>query len=227
MQIPVMRVRLDEQSRFGFSCGRCLRCCRDKLIQVNPYETARLASRLDISTTQFLERYTTGSGAYLRMLHNGQCCFLGPDGCSVHADRPLVCRLYPLSRHVSRIGDGWFSELEPQQRCGGRYSRETRISDYLADQEALAYMNAADRYLDMLWEMLECAEASSGNRPASAPQHQNQLLSDLLPGTLNWMDMDQLVSRYCRQKNLTPPADIGARMQLHLEALHELFKRGT
>ncbi len=75
---------------FGFSCSRCSRCCRDKIIQVNPYEVARLAHGLGLNSGDFAARHTgEGQGLHLKRLGDGACEFLGPPGCTVHAYRPL------------------------------------------------------------------------------------------------------------------------------------------
>ncbi len=63
MAIPVTRSGLDRSAPFGFACNRCLQCCMNKKIQVNPYEIARLAQHLGISTTEFIERFTVEEGA--------------------------------------------------------------------------------------------------------------------------------------------------------------------
>lgn len=38
---------------FGYTCNRCTNCCRNKLIQVNPYEIARLARHKGVGTSAF------------------------------------------------------------------------------------------------------------------------------------------------------------------------------
>lgn len=213
MQIPVQRVRLDESAMFGFTCRRCKQCCRDKLIQVNPYESARLSAFLGIGTTEFLKRYTVRNGTYLRLLHDGTCCFLGPEGCSVHPHRPLVCRLYPLSRHVTHTGEDWFAELETEAGCRGSYHRGGRITEYLLEQGAEPFMTAADRYLNLIWEMMNTVDSCSEPNSFSA----------CLPGYLNWMDMDAVVTDYCRRRNLQVPEDIGKRARFHIEALRSFI----
>jgi Fe-S-cluster containining protein len=84
--------------RFSYVCHACNRCCRNKAIRVSPYEILRLARHVGISTTQFIESYTEAGGTVLPSKENGDCCFLGERGYSVHPDRPLACRLYPLAR---------------------------------------------------------------------------------------------------------------------------------
>ena len=62
--------------------------------------------RLGLDTTQFLARYTEAGGTVLRTREEDRgCVFLGPRGCTVHPDRPLACRLYPLARWVAPDGE--------------------------------------------------------------------------------------------------------------------------
>jgi Fe-S-cluster containining protein len=41
--------------------------------------------------------------ATLRHNDDGACIFLGEAGCTVHSDRALVCRLFPLGREVETV----------------------------------------------------------------------------------------------------------------------------
>ena len=91
--------RAAREQTFGYFCHACSRCCQGKVIQVNPYEIARLARHLDVSTGAFQEKWTEGGkGTVLARTEDDACVFLGRGGCTVHGDRPLVCRLYPLGR---------------------------------------------------------------------------------------------------------------------------------
>jgi hypothetical protein len=59
---------------FGYLCGRCMRCCYHKGIQVNPYEVARLARRLGQTTTEFCATWTRdGAGAPGRLALYQSC----------------------------------------------------------------------------------------------------------------------------------------------------------
>ena len=102
---PVVRAidaRYTRDSAFSYACHACSRCCHDKIIHVNPYEVGRLAQNLNLSTTEVLSRYTTANGDNFKQTEQGACVFLTGQGCGVHADRPLVCRLYPLGRRGRR-----------------------------------------------------------------------------------------------------------------------------
>ena len=62
------------------------------------------------------------------------CVFLGPRGCTVHPDRPLACRIYPLARWVAPDGDESFGHLEPHPQTAGLYGTRGTVDDYLTSQ---------------------------------------------------------------------------------------------
>ncbi|NTW68678.1 MAG: YkgJ family cysteine cluster protein [Chlorobiaceae bacterium] len=197
--IPIRRTSLERGQAFSFSCNCCGQCCRAKKIQVNPYETARLARNLGISATEFIARYTADNGSFLRFDDNNICIFLSLEGCSVHTDRPLVCRLYPLGRHVNEVGNEWFSELEPEAECRGEFGRGRAIADYLEDQGAGDYMRAAESYLTILWAMMN-ALANSDELPQSDNRDTEAFFS-----SGGWLDMDKAVEMYCLERAVPIP----------------------
>jgi uncharacterized protein len=145
---------LNRQSLLSFKCGRCSQCCSEKKIQVNPYEVARLAANLKISTTEFLLSFTS-DGVYLAAKSNGKCVFLEENGCSVHPDRPLVCRLYPIGRHLTSDGEESFilSTLHPQ--CRGTWSKTQTIEEYMTGQGVHEFLNAGGIYRSLLKILVE------------------------------------------------------------------------
>lgn len=217
MTIPIRRTGLLRSSLFGFTCNRCRHCCTNKKIQVNPYEIARIADRLGIPTTEFIERFTAENGSFLKFTDRGSCTFLGPEGCTVHSDRPLVCRLYPLARHVGEKGEEWFSELEPEVSCKGHYLSVGTIADYLAEQDGIAYIQAANIYLNLLWELMSALETRQQNDAETCP-----IEEEMTPE--NWMDMDEAVKSYCLRHGMEVPRTINEKMRLHIEALRKWIK---
>lgn len=145
---------LNRQSLFSFECDRCSQCCMDKKIQVNPYEIARLAANLQISTSEFLLSFTA-DGVYLGAKSDGPCVFLEENGCAVHPDRPLVCRLYPLGRRISADGDESFilSSLQPQ--CRGIWSDTQTIEVYMTGQGVHDFLRAAEIYRSLLKKIVK------------------------------------------------------------------------
>lgn len=191
-----------ESEPFGYVCARCNRCCRNKRIQLNPYEAARLARAKDVSAAAFRERFTV-DGLWLNQTETGACVFLGAEGCTVHADRPLVCRLYPLGRHVRDDGRVRFSRLEADAGSAGAYTGGGSVADYLADQAAEPFIQAADDYF--FWWSAAAAGLSDG------PDGELQA-DDIL-------DLDAAVERRCAAEGRLAPADLETRRRLHLEIL--------
>lgn len=194
---------------FGYVCNRCSLCCRHKVIQVNPYEIARLARRKGMSTGALVAQYTEdGAGARLTRREDGSCSFLGAEGCGVHPDRPLVCRVYPLGRHVEADGAESWSHLAPHPDTRGVYGGAGTIGDYVAAQGALPFIQATDEYAAWLrraYGVIGDAGETVEDGPSS---------SDLL-------DMDTVVAARCRDAGVEEPLDIEARKALHLASLAE------
>ena len=214
---------LKRQSTFGFSCSRCLACCRFKKIQLNPYEIARLAANQGLSTTDFIARYTTTGGTVLRFKEEGTCVFLNDRGCAVHPDRPLVCRLYPLGRYVDFLGVETFAQIEPEPGCKGIRREDSSIERYLQEQGAAPFMRAADRYLDLLWLLLELLkEQEVGHAQAET------VLSAVRAVTEGggeqdafWIDMDRTLADYCKLSGIPVPVELDKKMALHIKAVRE------
>lgn len=196
---------------FGYTCRRCMRCCHGKLIQVNPYEIARLARNRGQSTGEFRAAWTDdGAGNYLRRTVDNACVFLGAEGCTVHADRPLVCRLYPLGRRVTADGAESWSHATPHPQTEGVYSRDGTIAEFIAAQGAEPFMRAADQYVAWVRRAMDLfgAPPRRGGGDAGAGASDNLL------------DMDAAIAAHCASIGIAEPDDIEARIDLHLEILH-------
>lgn len=155
---------------------------------------------------------------------DGTCIFLNTEGCGVHSDRPLVCRLYPLGRHVNFLGVETFSQMESEQGCKGGFHESGTVLQYLEEQGAAPFMHAADLYLDLLWQLLEILK----ERDAEVSQSE-VILNTLRAVTendtgghdLSWIDMDVAVADYCRSYGVPVPAGIEEKMAMHIKAVRE------
>lgn len=202
------------QAPFGYTCRGCSRCCPHKLIQVNPYEVARLARFFGISTGEFRAAYTERDGTLLKRDEDDACIFLGEWGCGVHPERPLVCRLYPLGRRVAPDGTETWVKTNPHPDSEGEFSESGTIADYIAAQGALPYMLAADDYADWVRRAYAKMEQAGNATPDS------EIAQPLL-------DMDHAISAFCAEHGLAEPEDIEARRVLHLRILHTYLEGGT
>ena len=193
---------------FGYVCHRCLRCCRDKVIQVNPYEVARLARNRGQTTTEFRAAWTEdGEGTLLKRRDDGTCVFLTAEGCGVHPDRPLVCRLYPLGRHMAPDGTESWSHATPHPQTEGDYTITGMIADFLKSQDVEMFMNAADKYAAWVREAVGVLNDKDdiGWKPA---------------GEGDILDMDAAIADHCASSGEVAPTDIDERKRLHLKILH-------
>ena len=130
---------------FGYRCGHCHNCCRHYLVPVNAYEAERLARGLGVTADAFRTRFTRrGLGRELAHDAGGACVFLGEEGCTVYADRPLTCRLYPLRRTVDAEGNVMWGRAPAHPRTRGDYAVTGTIADFLERQDAQAHIDAHD-----------------------------------------------------------------------------------
>jgi len=204
---------------FGHVCRRCSRCCHHKDIHVNPYEVARLARRLGQTTSEFRIAWTRdGAGTSLRQTEGGACALLGPAGCTVHSDRPLVCRLYPLGRHVLADGTEWFSRLELVPQTAGEIIDRGTIGEFLEAQEAEAFMTAADDYFRWFCAAQERLGNDAPTGPSDQPAQDAECAADLV-------DMDAAIAGHCVATGMAEPHDIEDRKQLHLKILYREITR--
>jgi uncharacterized protein len=189
---------------------------------VGPYEALRLSRRLGISTTEFFARHTEAGGTVLQTRAEDRgCVFLGPRGCTVHPDRPLACRIYPLARWVSPDGDESFGHLEPHPQTAGTYGTQGIVDDYLTSQGLPPYFAMGDRYGELYDRMVAIMERIDPSEDADRRTERRAEVDELDAGSLatNWFDIDATVGAYCRERGLTVPTEIDALVDLHLEAV--------
>jgi uncharacterized protein len=213
---------LAREAPFSYECRACKRCCKDKVIPLNPYEVARLAAHVGQTTTAFLAQHTEVGGAALRRRDDGTCVLLGEGGCTVHPARPLACRLYPLGRHVSGTGEESFAEVEPHPQTEGIYGTDGTIGDYLRRQQVEPHLAAADRYSRVLAKMLKALAAREDRSEVDA-EATAAVARNPAPGDDNPLDMDATVTRFCAERGRPVPSDVDAKMQLHIEALEAML----
>lgn len=78
-------------SNAGAACGPR---CPGNRIPLTPYEVARMADGMGISTGELIRVYLQAESRLLAVKSDGSCVFHRPTGCEVHADRPMACRSF-------------------------------------------------------------------------------------------------------------------------------------
>jgi len=142
-------VRMDAEHVFQFNCGPdvpCFtECCRDITIVLTPYDVLRLKNATHTPSNEFLDTYTIIIQREKRLIpmvvlkmneHDKRCPFVTERGCSVYADRPWPCRMYPLNME----DDGTFNLITDASRCKGLNEKTAhRISNWLIEQGVPMY----------------------------------------------------------------------------------------
>jgi Fe-S-cluster containining protein len=103
-----------------FSCQGCGECCRGPggHVFLTEGEGGQIAAHLGISTAAFFSTMTRHSEGRLALadMPNGDCRFLGEDGCAIYPVRPRQCRSWPFWFANLRSREAWKSAA---QRCPG------------------------------------------------------------------------------------------------------------
>lgn len=93
-------------TRASVPCDGCRLCCQgNNLVTLHPEDGDVVASYAHHQITNPL---TGATGFALDRLANGDCVYLGPDGCTIHDRAPAMCRKfdcraqYLLSRKFNR-----------------------------------------------------------------------------------------------------------------------------
>src|SRR3990167_6751692 len=121
-----------------------------------PYDILRLKRRFDLSSRDFLDRYTRdypmdghGMPGLKLVTKDGsqECVFLTDEGCSVYEDRPSACRYYALGMMAMRKKDSPGDEdsyfVVKEDHCLGHYERQTQpVREYRRDQGLEPYDEA-------------------------------------------------------------------------------------
>ena len=140
--------RLGRDSPFAYTCNKCMSCCHDAHIALDPYEIARLARNRHLTTTEFIARFLTEGGIVLRNREDTACVMLGADGCTVYADRPQICRTYPLKRLRSRDGE-ILLQYSALPTSTGVYGKQGTVADFLKGHGLDDFFAAKDLYFDL------------------------------------------------------------------------------
>ncbi len=167
MEATMTPISLTESFRFSCSADvPCFNaCCRDLNQFLTPYDILRLKRHFNITSTAFLERYTTlhtgpESGLPIVSLKADpaselKCPFVTPSGCSVYADRPSSCRIYPLARALTcsketgRKAEHFALLREPHCR-GFQQAGSQTVHRWLEDQGVLVYNEMNDRLMEII-----------------------------------------------------------------------------
>lgn len=88
--------------RSSVPCAGCTACCKNELLILHPemgddpanYETMAVINPLDRKPA-----------VAIKMKPNGDCWYLGEDGCTIHDRAPAICKEFDCRKFVQRLGN--------------------------------------------------------------------------------------------------------------------------
>ncbi len=212
---------LTRKSPFSYTCQKCTHCCFHKGIRVNPYEVALLARHIGISTTEFIESYVDITTSFLKHQSDGACVFLTDQGCGVHEDRPLVCRIYPLEQRVTGDGLESFHHVTPHPQTEGVYGQEGTVEDFLITQGLSHFLKVRDRYLALVYRLLDLLAQEVQDNAHSLEITKKAFKDEptVHQALRKWLDMDIIVDQHCRTQGLPEPDNLEDRLTEYFNAM--------
>jgi len=126
----------------------------------------------------------------LQTREDRSCVFLDERGCSVHPDRPLACRIYPLARWVDPDGNESFGHLEPHPQTAGVYGDRGTVADYLEAQGLAPYFAMGDRYgvvYERMVDLLERMAPAESERRAERRAEIDEMDAGAVASSSTWM----------------------------------------
>jgi Fe-S-cluster containining protein len=144
--------RLTLEDSFSFQCHQSLecftRCCNDVTIVLTPYDVIRMKQALHMDSSEFLEKYTLSPFSKDQKIpvvilkmdpETKDCSFVSKEnGCSIYANRPWACRMYPLGMAEPdnpTPSDRSFHFLLREEMCLGHGTeRRIKVSEWISEQ---------------------------------------------------------------------------------------------
>ena len=94
-----MRRMTDAKERL-VPCGTCQACCRREWIVLDP----AAGDVVEIyETVEVVDPRSGRAAEALAHQENGDCVYLGPEGCTIHSYRPRICRQFDCRVHYRSI----------------------------------------------------------------------------------------------------------------------------
>jgi uncharacterized protein len=160
---------MEKYQTFCFTCSpqaTCFNaCCRNLNQVLTHYDVLCLRQLLEMSSSDFLSRYTeesTGPATGLPVVslrfsdaNDLACPFVTDAGCRVYPARPASCRTYPLARGVSReretgrLTEHWALIREPHCLGFNNGQRQT-VNEWVDDQQLTTHNRMNDKMLELI-----------------------------------------------------------------------------
>jgi Fe-S-cluster containining protein len=131
---------LDIDDIFPFRCKACGKCCKSREdILLTPYDVFRLARYLIRTPEEIIGTYCRvyeGQNSHFPVVRviphppEQKCPFLRKKKCTVHAAKPVLCRVYPLARISGKAAKAVYYFNKPHCNHG---DNPVKVRDWIAD----------------------------------------------------------------------------------------------
>jgi len=159
-------------------CRGCSACCEhmDDHIVLDPYDICSIYKATGMDFKELLAKEYIAIALkdglaypYLKMNKADTCSFLIDHRCSIHANRPGLCRLFPLGRIYE---DGDFSYFLQKDECGYKNRAKCRIEDWLGVEDLDSY----EEYI-RVWHAFHTYMVSKVNEYGDDVESRGKLIS--------------------------------------------------
>ncbi|MBF0564405.1 MAG: YkgJ family cysteine cluster protein [Nitrospirae bacterium] len=154
---------MDSEFRFrchpGISCFN--KCCSKLDIFLSPYDIVRMKNRLNMTSGEFLLKYTDTiipkdvvlPFVKLNMGKDGRCQFNTDAGCTIYTDRPSVCRYYPLGLGLvtrKNVGGDFYFLIREEHCKGFEEDKQWSVGQWRVDQGPDLYDDMNKDWMDLV-----------------------------------------------------------------------------
>ena len=159
---------LQHTDMLPLTCTRKGTCCHGNQVLLNPFELRSLSEAKGVSGSNFRDQFCDWNGIRLKFAgetdHRGKhACnlYVSDVGCSVHAGRPLACRLFPLGRQIQNEEIQYVYQGNSFPCLNGcpevNALPKLSVQNYLLEQKTTAFEQAQDAYLEVMQNLADIA----------------------------------------------------------------------
>ncbi|MFW9879972.1 MAG: YkgJ family cysteine cluster protein [Candidatus Thorarchaeota archaeon] len=212
--------KLELTDEFKFQCKRCGQCCHNIDILLTPYDIMRLCDNLNLTSTEFLDKFGRPyigpeSGLPVVIIdfkEDDACPFLGQNECSVYKDRPSSCRSYPIGRMIDSENNAiYFLMPSPKHCTAQRTVKSQTLQDWLEKSEIEIYHKMNNRFAEILFKLTKNKFADLDNKIL-------WVVSEVL------YDFDHSLSKYAEVHNLSVPETHEDKFSMIEKSMKELIE---
>lgn len=163
-----MNTLLRKNDTLPLTCSRKGTCCHGNQVWLNPWELRSLAEAKQMNVHQFQSLFCDLKGIRLKFdgemdIRNKKACNLynSEIGCTVHENRPLACRLFPLGRQIQENEIHYFYQGKSFPCIDGCKEvldlPQLTVENYLSGQQTLHFESAQNLYLEVMQNTADIA----------------------------------------------------------------------